>query len=479
MLRANLLFVCTLLLRASAELNVVIYGGGVASGTLAQALKNYDHINVQYYDPALNLTPTSFRLLGLSPKVWTALDLIGEEAGGVINRAGWYPEDPSIVIMGQGPDAGKVILDYEKLPNTTHRPEVAVVDPAPYLMQMLNGTSSDRLHPNMTLVDIQPHGDNGPLDLTFQDGSKVVADVLIGDDGLAGFMRSYVLGPAHETTFPVFMNFLSAVGHVPPKEARKLLGNRFGDPKSQHRFERVGKGSWFLNAYLDGFFTCLGSFYSTEDYDLRQFTRETTPEELAHYFSDFKGGDGIVEVLSKYSGLRLIPEIEHPKAPTYVKGLVAMTGNAAHTMTNFQQLGPGQEIEDAMILGAVLGAAIDRTGVAAALEAYDETRRPRSQQVADHGKRLGMLWTGMVEDVGTNPALLREAFLNWKEVSESFDLAEHRKQALSIMAKKLQTTSPHRGPTKAGTTWSQAMLGYDWSKIAKAYKDMNLAKRRS
>ena len=71
----------------------------MASATLAQALKGYEHINLQYYDPALNLTPTSFRLLGLSPKAWTALDLVGDEASGAINRAGWYPEDPSIVIV--------------------------------------------------------------------------------------------------------------------------------------------------------------------------------------------------------------------------------------------------------------------------------------------------------------------------------------------------------------------------------------------
>lgn len=99
MLFASLCFIPALLSVIAAEITVAIYGGGVASATLAQALKNYGRINVQYYDPNLNLTPTSFRLLGLSPKTWTALDLVGPEAGGVINRAGWYPEDPSIVIM--------------------------------------------------------------------------------------------------------------------------------------------------------------------------------------------------------------------------------------------------------------------------------------------------------------------------------------------------------------------------------------------
>lgn len=98
---ASIIFIPALLSLVAAEITVAIYGGGVASATLAQSLKNYDHINVQYFDPNLNLTPTSFRLLGLSPKAWDALDLVGHEAGGAINRAGWYPEDPSLVIMVQ------------------------------------------------------------------------------------------------------------------------------------------------------------------------------------------------------------------------------------------------------------------------------------------------------------------------------------------------------------------------------------------
>jgi salicylate hydroxylase len=92
-----LLFFTVVVLRA--RFWTILTGEIVASATLAQALKGYDHIKVEYFDPALNLTPTSFRLLGLSPKTWDALDLVSQEAGGAINRAGWYPEDPSIVIM--------------------------------------------------------------------------------------------------------------------------------------------------------------------------------------------------------------------------------------------------------------------------------------------------------------------------------------------------------------------------------------------
>ena len=132
-----------------------------------------------------------------------------------------------------------------------------------------------------------------------------------------------------------------------------------------------------------------------------------------------------------------------------------MTGNAAHTMTNFQQLGPGQELEDAMVLGTLLREAHDRDGLVAALHAYDETRRPRSQSVADHGKKLGMLWTGMVDGVGIEPEQLKQAFLEWKEESEAFDLEQHKADALKIMRAQLK-----HGRKGAG---KNTVLGMQWT----------------
>ncbi|KAF2795487.1 hypothetical protein K505DRAFT_239782 [Melanomma pulvis-pyrius CBS 109.77] len=457
---------------AEKDLAVAIYGGGLASATLAQTLKSYSHIDLQYFDPALNLTPTSFRLLGFDPKVHDALALIGDEAGGAINRAGWYPEEPSIVIVGQGPDAGKVVLDYSALPNTTHRPQVTVVDPAPFLMEMLNGTDSQRLHPNKTLVSIVqlPQGSAAhPLELRFQDGSIHYADVLVGDDGPFGLMRSQVLGSTHPATPPVFMNFLSAVAHVAPKEAEKHLGHKYGNKAAGRRFERVGVGSWFLNAYLDGFFTCLGSFYSGEPYDISRLTRPTSAEELRARFGGLEGGEGITRVLSRFSGLQLIPEMEHLPAPRYANGFVAMMGSAAHMMTNFQQLGPGQDIEDAMILGTLIREAQNKKGLEAALYAYDAVRRPRSQWVSEHGKRLGWLWMGMVERVGIQVDELRSALLDWKEESEQFDMKTHKAKALEIMEKRLGSRNTNACESGPG---SKFMSGFETVTVEAIKKSM-------
>jgi hypothetical protein len=55
------------------DLVVAIYGGGPSSATLANAIKYYEHIDLQYFDSAQNLTPTSYRLYGFASSVYNAL----------------------------------------------------------------------------------------------------------------------------------------------------------------------------------------------------------------------------------------------------------------------------------------------------------------------------------------------------------------------------------------------------------------------
>jgi 2-polyprenyl-6-methoxyphenol hydroxylase-like FAD-dependent oxidoreductase len=68
-----------------------------------------------------------------------------------------------------------------------------------------------------------------------------------------------------------------------------------------------------------------------------------------------------------------------PPLRTYVRGRVALLGDAAHAMTPNLGQGGAQAIEDAVVLAAAVSTAAD---VGAALADYDRQRRPRTQAVS-------------------------------------------------------------------------------------------------
>ncbi|MFC6356925.1 FAD-dependent monooxygenase [Luethyella okanaganae] len=90
-----------------------------------------------------------------------------------------------------------------------------------------------------------------------------------------------------------------------------------------------------------------------------------------------------------------IEELARPLG-CFVQGRVVLLGDAAHAMTPNLGQGGGQAMEDAATLAALVAsfakdATPDAGRLTAALERYDELRRPRSQRIAQQSRLVGQL----------------------------------------------------------------------------------------
>jgi salicylate hydroxylase len=104
------------------------------------------------------------------------------------------------------------------------------------------------------------------------------------------------------------------------------------------------------------------------------------------------------------------PMYDRLPIPTWVKGRVALLGDAAHPMLQYLAQGACQAIEDAATLGAAMvrhaGDGAGPGDVPAALLAYQEARVPRTALVQRHARTWGDVWH--VDGIAKS---LRDAFV--------------------------------------------------------------------
>jgi salicylate hydroxylase len=112
-------------------------------------------------------------------------------------------------------------------------------------------------------------------------------------------------------------------------------------------------------------------------------------------------------------------------------------GDAAHTTSPYQGAGGGLAVEDALILGNLLGAIASVDEIEAAFKAFDTVRRPRCQAVIDTSRATGQLLSGQHPDIGVDAEGMAAELASLFGHIDALDIKAHNQAALDALQRYL------------------------------------------
>jgi salicylate hydroxylase len=203
--------------------------------------------------------------------------------------------------------------------------------------------------------------------LTFADGERVAADVVIGADGIHSMVRAALTAPAP----PVYSGLCAFRALVPAARAPA-----FARRPAQTLW--VGPGHHLVHYPVSaGELVNLVAFAPAGDYTTESWTATAPIEEL---LAEFAGWDerlvGLIRAAGTPGRWALL---DRAPLTRWSSGTVTLLGDAAHPMFPFFGQGAAQAIEDGAALARCLAA--DPADLAAALRRYESLRIPRTTRL--------------------------------------------------------------------------------------------------
>jgi salicylate hydroxylase/6-hydroxynicotinate 3-monooxygenase len=248
---------------------------------------------------------------------------------------------------------------------------------APYLCMhradlheaLLSVLPSGIIHLGHTLVGL--HQDKGPVALTFADGSRATADLVVGADGVHSVVRDIIVGPdapLHKGRIAYRAVFPSAL----------MNGRDIGPSRTKW---------WGPDRHIVTYYT------NAERGEVYFVTSVPEPAEWLTRESWSAKGD-VAELRRAYAGFH--PEVravldacpdchkwailEREPLTRWSEGRVVLLGDAAHPMTPYMAQGGATAIEDAATLARCL-AEVDGEDIAGAVRRYEAHRKPRTSLI--------------------------------------------------------------------------------------------------
>ncbi|KAK2747202.1 hypothetical protein FQN55_005197 [Onygenales sp. PD_40] len=408
---------------------IAIIGGGLAGTTLANALINIPHLDINVYEAAPEFSERG-AAVGLSVNAQRALGEIFPSASDILKKAGAVRLNSVRFMSGSGPQAGSLAFD-----STVS--ETTVVHRASLLHELIAPLPQDILHASKKLASINATGGKS-VELKFEDDMVEHFDAVIGADGIFGSVRNHILG-GDPKYGPTPAGFWDSRNLVSLEKAKALLGAELFEANRQYGW--IVEGAFIMHDVIENgdlVHVVVSAPEKNPTPDRRQdLTRELLSKTLAPCVGGPRASfaEGVIEISLNKDSPQIYSQWEHRSTPTYANGPVCIMGDAAHATTPWQGSGAGMAIEDAMVLGTLLREAKSPEGIESAFKAFDIVRRPRCQRIIDSSSVTGLIMCGLGEGIGTDPKKLGEGLPpRWDFILE-LDVAEHCAEALETMKK--------------------------------------------
>jgi 2-polyprenyl-6-methoxyphenol hydroxylase-like FAD-dependent oxidoreductase len=339
--------------------NIGIIGGGIGGTATAVALRQFGHsVTVYERASALNEAGAGMMLWANAMRVFLELGLVEKirPFGGEMNSF-WVRTSN-----------GKVLMDI-----TTGDFEVpsVCIRRADLLSVLVNEVPNKHIKLDHTLKNITQINDK--VIISFENGVTKEHDAVIGADGIGSIVRKQMFDDCQ----PVYRGYKIWRG----------IATYFGDDMT----DGVSSETWGIGQRFgilnmgEGRFTWYATANSPRNHIDSPNGRKA---ELLELFADWHNPINRLISNTKDDVIMKNSASDLPQLKRWVKGRIALLGDAAHPITPNLGQGGGMAIEDALVLAKSLR---QESSIETALKLYEKKRITRTKHIQQRSRLMGRI----------------------------------------------------------------------------------------